>query len=116
MAAASCTRRAQRRCVVDQATAQACVLTWRGYLAQVVYSLVDVEDDGDDDAVAAARRGLFAKEAVAEAAAVAALPASLVLTLGRSSLPHKRRLDALAQKRPECGARARRACRHASQR
>jgi hypothetical protein len=71
----------------------------------VVYSLVGVDDDGDDDAVDAARRGLFAKEAVAEGAAVATLPASIVLSLHRSSMPHKRRLDSLAQKRPECGAR-----------
>ncbi len=74
-------------------------------MTQVVYSLVGVDDDGDDDAVDAARRGLFAKEAVAEGAAVATLPASIVLSLHRSSMPHKRRLDNLVQKRPECGAR-----------
>ena len=71
----------------------------------MVYSLVGA-DDGDEDAVDAARRGLFAKEALSEGAAVATIPARLVLSLPRSVLPHKSRLDALALRRPECGAHA----------
>ena len=68
------------------------------------------QDDGDDDAVDAARRGLFAKEAVAEGAPVATIPAALVLTLASSALPHKSRLHTLAQRRPECGACAHARC------
>ena len=82
---------------------------------QVVYSLVGVDDEDDEETVAAARRGLFAKEAVAEGAAVASLPAALVLSLHRSAMPHKRRLDSLAQKKPECGARPTRQTHAASQ-
>ena len=72
---------------------------------QVVYSVVGAEELDDEDAVATARRGLFAKEALAEGAVAVTLPASLVLTLATSSMPHKSRLDKLARQRPECGAR-----------
>ena len=77
-----------------------------------MYSLVGADEDADDATVAAARRGLFAKEAVAEGAPVVTLAAAQVLTLARSSLPHKRSLDAVAQQRPECGARPARRTRH----
>ena len=74
--------------------------------AQVVYSVVGAADELDEeDAVDAARRGLFAKEALAEGAVAVSLPAKLALTLATSSVPHKSRLDELARRRPECGAR-----------
>ena len=71
---------------------------------QVVYSEVGADED-DEEAMQTARRGLFAKEAVAAGAPLVTLAAPLVLTLARSSLPHKRSLDAVAQQRSECGAR-----------
>ena len=64
----------------------------------------DEQLEDDDDAVDAARRGLFAKEALAEGAVAVTLPAKLALTLATSSLPHKSRLSKLARRRPECGA------------
>ena len=74
--------------------------------AQVVYSVLgaDAEQLEDDEAVEAARRGLFAKEALGEGAVAVTLPAKLALTLATSSLPHKSRLRKLAKRRPECGA------------
>ena len=76
--------------------------------------MVGADDDDDEAELAAARRGLFAKEAVAEGASVATVPAPLVLTLARSALPHKHRLDKLARRKPECGAHAQ--ARHAMRR
>ena len=64
----------------------------------------DEQLEDDDDAVDAARRGLFAKEALAEGAVAVTLPAKLALTLASSSLPHKSRLNKLARRQPECGA------------
>ena len=72
----------------------------------MVYSAVgaDAEELDDEDAVNAARRGLFAKEALAEGAVAVTLPATLALTLAASSMPHKQRLGKLARHKPECGA------------
>ena len=64
----------------------------------------DAEQLDEEDGVDAARRGLFAKEALAEGAVAVTLPAKLALTLASSSLPHKSRLNKLARRQPECGA------------
>ena len=74
----------------------------------MVYSAVgaDADELEDEDAVNAARRGLFAKEALAEGAVAVTLPAKLALTPAASSMPHKQRLGKLARHKPECGAGA----------